>query len=58
MTVLSSLVRLYDRLQAAGEAPRPGYSAEKISFAIELDAAGNARLSDRRDVTGKNRWRF
>ena len=53
MTVLSALVRLYERMQAAGEAPRPGFSSEKISFAVELDAQGNARLSDRRSFAGK-----
>ena len=53
MTVLASLVRLYERKKAEGEVPEPGFSSEKISYAIELDADGNARLSDRRSLAGK-----
>lgn len=48
MTILSALVRLYERLAANGEAPRVGFSAEKISFAVELSADGSVALSDRR----------
>lgn len=53
MTILSALVTLYDRMQVAGEAPRPGFSAEKIGFAIVLRPGQPPRLADRRDLSGK-----
>lgn len=54
MTVLSALTRLYDRMAENGEAPRPGYSTEKISFALVLDADGTPlRLADKRSHAGK-----
>ncbi len=53
MTILSALVTLYDRMQAAGEAPRPGFSSERISFAIVLRPGKEPFLSDRRDTNGK-----
>jgi CRISPR-associated protein Csd1 len=40
MSILAALASHYDRLADAGEAPMPGYSAEKISFAIALGADG------------------
>ena len=40
MTVLQALDRYYDRMAARGEAEAPGYSREKISFAIVLSAEG------------------
>ena len=36
MTILQSLDRYYDRMAARGEAEAPGYSREKIGFAILL----------------------
>lgn len=54
MTILSALARLYDRMQDAGDAPRPGYSSEKISFAMVIDAEGNPlQLSDKRSHAGR-----
>lgn len=41
MTVLSALASLYDRMAAAGEAPRPGYSTEKIGGEVVIDRDGN-----------------
>ena len=55
MTVISSLVQLYERMEAANEVPKFGFSSEKISFAVELDADGNARLSDRRSLKEKKK---
>jgi CRISPR-associated protein Csd1 len=53
MTILSALTRLYDRMAEAGEAPRPGYSTEQISFAVVLDADGTPlRLADKRSHAG------
>jgi CRISPR-associated protein Csd1 len=40
MTMLAALARRYERLADRGEAPVPGYSAEKISFAIVIDGDG------------------
>ncbi|MEO8927618.1 MAG: type I-C CRISPR-associated protein Cas8c/Csd1 [Caulobacteraceae bacterium] len=40
MTILQSLDRYYDRMAARDEAEAPGYSREKISFAIVLSRAG------------------
>ena len=54
MTILTALSRLYDRMAENGEAPRPGYSTEKISFALVLDADGTPlRLADKRSHAGK-----
>ena len=36
MTILSALTKLYDRMQEIGEASAPGYSTERISFALVL----------------------
>lgn len=40
MTILQALDRYYDRMAARGEAEEPGFSREKISFAIVLSAEG------------------
>lgn len=40
MTVLAALARAYSRLAERGEAPRAGYSAEKISYIIPLHPDG------------------
>lgn len=40
MSALASLVRAYDRLATKGEVPAFGYSQEKISFLISLNADG------------------
>ena len=54
MTILSALVRLYDRMEAEGKAPKPGFSYEKISFSLAINAEGRPlRLSDRRSLTDK-----
>jgi CRISPR-associated protein Csd1 len=54
MTILSALAQLYDRMADNGEAPRPGYSNERISFALVLDADGSPpRLADKRSHAGK-----
>lgn len=42
MSLLQALDRYYDRMAARGEAEAPGYSREKISFAIVLSAQGEA----------------
>lgn len=42
MSLLQSLGRYYDRMAARGEAEAPGYSREKISFAIVLSSDGEA----------------
>ncbi|MDE0152665.1 MAG: type I-C CRISPR-associated protein Cas8c/Csd1 [Gammaproteobacteria bacterium] len=41
MTILSALTRLYDRLEEEGKAPEPGFSMEKVSFKLSIDANGN-----------------
>lgn len=48
MTVLQALNLYYDRMAARGEADAPGWSQEKISFAVVLTAAGKA--IDRQDL--------
>ena len=40
MSVLQALDRYYDRIAARGEAEAPGWSREKISFALVLSPAG------------------
>ncbi|UFN47893.1 type I-C CRISPR-associated protein Cas8c/Csd1 [Roseomonas sp. OT10] len=54
MTILQSLDRYYDRMAARGEAEAPGYSREKIGFAIVLSPEGKpaARL-DLRQQAGR-----
>ena len=54
MTILSALTRLYDRMEADGAAAPPGFSTEKISFALVIDADGRpVRLADKRSLAGK-----
>lgn len=54
MTVLQSLAGYYDRMAARGEAEPPGFSREKISFAVVIDRAGQVvAVNDLRDTTGK-----
>lgn len=54
MTILTALARLYDRMAERGEAPRPGYSNENISFALVLDTDGTPlQLADKRSHAGK-----
>lgn len=54
MTVLQALDRYYDRMAARGEAEAPGYSREKISFAIVLSPDGEpVDCIDLREVSGK-----
>lgn len=54
MTVLQALDRYYDRMAARGEAEAPGYSREKISFAIVLAADGGAAaIHDLREQSGR-----
>ena len=40
MTILAELARLYDRLQAEGEAPPPGFSRERIGFELIFASDG------------------
>jgi CRISPR-associated protein Csd1 len=54
VTVLQALDRYYERMAARGEAELPGYSREKISFAIVLSADGTpVDKIDLRDFSGK-----
>lgn len=54
MTILQALSGYYDRMAARGEAEPPGFSREKISFAVVFDADGNVTgVDDLRDSTGK-----
>jgi CRISPR-associated protein Csd1 len=54
MTILQALNSYYDRMAARGEAEPPGYSREKISYAILLTPDGEvAAVNDIRDTTGK-----
>lgn len=48
MTILQSLNRYYDRMAARGEAEAPGYSREKIGYAIILSKIGS--VVDVRDL--------
>lgn len=53
MSILASLVEAYDRLP---DAPRPGFSSEKIGFAISLNEDGSvANVVDLRTAEGKKR---
>lgn len=55
MTILGALERAYRRMAATGDVPRPGYSSEKISFAVVLDADGRPlRLADKRSHEGES----
>ncbi|MFN3854211.1 MAG: type I-C CRISPR-associated protein Cas8c/Csd1 [Phreatobacter sp.] len=54
MTVLQALDRYYERMAARGEAEPPGFSREKISFAIELAIDGvPVAVIDLREASGK-----
>jgi CRISPR-associated protein Csd1 len=54
MTILQALNSYYDRMAAREEAEPPGYSREKISYAILLTPDGAvAAVNDIRDTTGK-----
>ena len=54
MTILQSLDRYYDRMAARGEAESPGFSREKISFAIMLSTDGDpVDVVDLRVQSGK-----
>ncbi|MBB3773644.1 CRISPR-associated protein Csd1 [Angulomicrobium tetraedrale] len=54
MTILQSLDRYYERMAARGEAEPPGFSREKIGFAIELSPDGvPVAVIDLRAASGK-----
>lgn len=54
MTLLQSLDHYYDRMAERGEAEAPGFSREKISFAIEIAPDGTPRaVLDLRLASGK-----
>jgi CRISPR-associated protein Csd1 len=54
MTILQALCGYYDRLAATGVAPRPGYSAQQVSFAVILSSDGVIQdIQDLRDCSGK-----
>ncbi len=54
MTILQALNGYYDRMAARGEAEAPGFSREKISFAITLSDSGKPlEVVDLRAVSGK-----
>lgn len=54
MTVLQALARYYDRMAERGEAEAPGFSREKISFAVTLSEAGEpVAVIDLRTASGK-----
>jgi CRISPR-associated protein Csd1 len=54
MTVLQALDRYYERMAARGEAEAPGYSREKIGFAIVLSADGEPiQTLDLRQAAGR-----
>ena len=54
MTILQSLDRYYDRMAARGEAEPPGFSRERIGFAVVIDVAGTVvAVNDLREHTGK-----
>ena len=54
MTVLQALDRYYDRMAARGEAEAPGFSREKISFAVVLSVEGEpVDVLDLRAQSGK-----
>lgn len=54
MTILQSLDQYYERMAARGEAEAPGYSREKISFAVTLSPGGEPLdVVDLRALSGK-----
>jgi len=55
MTILAALARAYDRLALRQEVPSFGFSSEKISYVIALEADGRVAGApiDWRDVSGK-----
>lgn len=54
MTILQALSGYYDRMAARGEAEPPGFSREKIAYAVVIDADGTVvAVDDLRDTTGK-----
>jgi CRISPR-associated protein Csd1 len=54
MTILQALCGYYNRLAATGVAPRPGYSAQQVSFAVILPSDGVIQdIQDLRDTSGK-----
>jgi CRISPR-associated protein Csd1 len=54
MTILQALCGYYDRLAATGAAPRLGYSAQQVSFAVILSSDGVIQdIQDMRDSSGK-----
>lgn len=54
MTVLQALDRYYDRMAARREAEAPGYSREKIGFAVVLSPNGEPiQVLDLREPAGK-----
>ena len=56
MTVLQALDRYYDRMAARNQAELPGWSRQKIAYAIVLSSAGEpVQVRDLRDVSGKKR---
>ena len=56
MTVLQALDGYYTRMVARGDAEAPGFSREKISFAVLLSSQGEpVRVQDLRDASGRKR---
>lgn len=54
MTMLQGLVRYYERLEKTGEVAPPGYSSERISFAVVLASDGSVMdVDDLRDHSWK-----
>lgn len=54
MSVLQALDRYYGRMAARGEAEAPGWSREKISYAVVLSPDGQpVQVRDLRDASGK-----
>lgn len=54
MTVLQALNSYYDRMATRGEAEEPGYSREKIGFAVVLSPEGRViEIIDLRELTKK-----
>ncbi len=57
MTVLSELVRLYERMERQGKAPPPGYSMENIGGKVVLDRDGRVlRINRLGGADGKGKW--
>ncbi len=56
MTVLQALDRYYGRMAKRGEVEEPGWSRQKISFALVLGADGTPlQVMDLRETSGKRR---